>query len=75
VSKFKATCLAVLQRVRKTCQPILVARFGEPIAKVVPPRPTTGNDGWLGCMSGRAGILGDLMGPLAEPEDREVDRG
>src|SRR5207302_1891342 len=34
ISKFKATCLAVLERVRKTKKPILVTRFGEPIAEV-----------------------------------------
>ena len=37
VSKFKATCLSVLERVRKRKKPILVTRFGEPIAEVVPP--------------------------------------
>ncbi len=30
ISKFKATCLAVLERVRKTGQPVLVTRFGQP---------------------------------------------
>lgn len=34
ISKFKATCLAVLQEVRQTGQPILVTRRGEPIAEV-----------------------------------------
>jgi prevent-host-death family protein len=32
ISKFKATCLAVLERVRKTHRPIRVTRFGEPVA-------------------------------------------
>ena len=34
ISKFKATCLAVLERVRKTGQPIRVTRFGQPIAEI-----------------------------------------
>jgi hypothetical protein len=28
ISKFKATCLAVLEKVRKTGKPVLVTRFG-----------------------------------------------
>ena len=28
ISKFKATCLAVLEKVRKTRKPVLVTRFG-----------------------------------------------
>ena len=36
ISKFKATCLAVLENVRKTGKTILVTRFGEPMAEVVP---------------------------------------
>jgi antitoxin (DNA-binding transcriptional repressor) of toxin-antitoxin stability system len=74
VSKFKATCLAVLQKVKSTGQPILVTRFGEPIAEVVPPRPPTPSGGWLGCMRGRAEIHGDVVGPVAEPEDWKVNR-
>ena len=45
VSKFKATCLAVLQRVKRTGRPVRVTRFGKPVADVVPPRvkePGTG---------------------------------
>jgi CheY-like chemotaxis protein len=37
ISKFKATCHAVLERVRKTRRAIRVTRLGEPVAEVVPP--------------------------------------
>ena len=37
ISEFKATCLAVLENVRKTGKAVLVTRFGEPMAEVVPP--------------------------------------
>ena len=37
ISKFKATCLAVLERVRKTGKPVVVTRFGQPIAQISPP--------------------------------------
>jgi hypothetical protein len=32
ISKFEATCVAVLERVRRTRQPIRVTRFGDPVA-------------------------------------------
>jgi len=35
ISKFKATCLAVLEDVRRTRQPIRVTRFGKPVADVI----------------------------------------
>ena len=74
VSKFKATCLAVLQRVKKTGRPILVTRFGQPIAEVVPPRPPTPDHEWLGCMRGRAEITGDVVGPVVPAEGWKVHR-
>ena len=63
VSKFKATCLAVLQRVKRTGRPVLVTRFGEPVAEIVPPTRPAPAEEWLGCMKGRAEILGDVVGP------------
>ncbi len=37
ISDFKARCLAILDRVKKTGQPVIVTRRNEPIAQVVPP--------------------------------------
>jgi len=74
VSKFKATCLAVLQRVKRTGHPVLVTRFGEPIVEVVPPsRPATDAE-WLGCMKGRAEIKGDIVGPALGAEAWKAER-
>ena len=50
ISKFKATCLAVLDRVNRTGQPVLITRFGKPVAEVVPPSPPARPERWLGCM-------------------------
>ncbi|MEE4272310.1 MAG: type II toxin-antitoxin system prevent-host-death family antitoxin [Thermoanaerobaculales bacterium] len=74
ISKFKATCLAVLQRVRKTGQPVLVTRFGEPVAEVVPPSPGTNPDPWLGSMEGTGEIIGDLVEPAVDAQDWEAER-
>lgn len=69
VSKFKATCLAVLQRVQKTRQPIRVTRFGKPIAEVVPASPPPPAANWMGSMAGTAEILGDIVGPISTEEE------
>lgn len=37
ISKFKGTWLAVLERVNNTGEPILVTRFGKPVATIMPP--------------------------------------
>ena len=63
ISEFKATCLAVLERVRRTGVPVLVTRRGEPMAEVVPPSYATGGGSWLGSMQGTATIEGDLVEP------------
>ncbi len=66
VSRFKATCLAVLQRVKRTGKPVLITRFGEPVAELVPPSPQASKPDWLGSMEGRAQVLGDIVGPALE---------
>lgn len=63
VSKFKATCLAVLEDVRKTRTPIVITRFGKPIAEVRPPAPVR-KKSWLGCMADSTEINGDIVGPV-----------
>ena len=63
ISQFKATCLAVLERVRATGQPVLVTKFGRPIAEVVPPAPPARAAAWLGALRGRGRIAGDVTVP------------
>jgi len=63
ISKFKATCLAVLEDVRKTGTPVRITRFGRPVAEVVPSRPAK-KASWLGCMKDSLEISGDIVGPL-----------
>lgn len=72
ISKFKATCLAVMERVRKTRQPVRVTRFGEPVAEIVPPSPPPRPEQWLGCMQGTAEVIGDVVSPAAEADDWEA---
>jgi prevent-host-death family protein len=73
VSKFKATCLSVLETVRKTRKPIRITRFGKPLAEVVPPSPPPRRE-WLGSMAGTVIILGDIISPTTEEDDWDVLR-
>ncbi len=73
ISKFKATCLAVLERVRRTRQPVLVTRFGVPVAEVVPPPQPSRKASWLGAMAGSGKILGDIVAPAMEAGEWEAE--
>jgi antitoxin (DNA-binding transcriptional repressor) of toxin-antitoxin stability system len=70
ISKFKATCLAVLERVRVTNQPIRVTRFGKPMAEIRPPAPTERPRRRFGMGKGK--ILGDIVGPVMDESDFEA---
>lgn len=73
ISKFKATCLAVLQEVQQTGNPVLVTKFGKPVAQVSPPKRTRKKKSWLGCMEGTAVIEGDIVGPIGAFDGWDVE--
>ena len=66
ISKFKATCLATLERVRRTGRPLRVTRFGKPIADIVPSSPELRQPEWLGSLRGTIEIRGDILTPSSE---------
>ena len=74
ISKFKATCLARLDKVKRTGQPLLITRRGEPIAEVVSPSPAKAVSGWLGSLQSTGRIVGDIVAPATEAADWEALR-
>jgi len=72
ISKFKATCLALLKKVQKTGEPIIVTRKGEPVAMVVPPPEVDKTGQWLGSFRSSGKILGDIISPACDECDWEV---
>lgn len=72
ISQFKATCLAILARVKRTQKPILVLRKGEPIAQVMPPPHSPMPQSWLGSFSSSGKIIGDIIHPVSSSEEWEV---
>jgi prevent-host-death family protein len=73
ISEFKAKCLAILDEVDKTRQPIRITRHGKPIAEINPPVPVECAS-WIGSMKGTGKILGDIVSPASDLEDWEVLR-
>ena len=69
ISKFKATCLSVVEKVRKTRTPILITRHGVPVAQIMPPQPAEQQKSWLGGLAGTVQIHGDIVGPLTTESD------
>lgn len=69
ISRFKATCLAALERVRTTGQPLRITRFGKPVADIVPPAPPAPDPDWMGSMKGTIEIRGDIVGPAVPATD------
>jgi len=69
ISVFKATCLERLETVRRTREPLLITRRGEPVAVIMPP-PQAGS--WLGRFAGTAAIAGDVVSPAADESDFEA---
>ncbi len=72
ISKFKATCLALLDSVNKTGQPLIITRRGVPIAQIVPPPVTKKNKNWLGSFRNSGSIKGDIVSPATRLQEWEV---
>jgi prevent-host-death family protein len=74
ISEFKAKCLALLEQVRKTKQPIRVTRHGKPVAEIVPSTALDDRAAWIASMQGSGKTLGDIISPATDEDDWEVLR-
>lgn len=72
ISEFKAKCLSLLEEVDKTKIPLRVTKRGKAIADVVPPAVETVERDWLGSMSQRFEIIGDIVSPVIEIREIEA---
>ena len=72
ISKFKAKCLAILERVRRTNEPIRVTRFGKAVAEIMPPSSTTLPRRRLGTLANSFVIHGDIVSPIGDISDWEA---
>jgi len=74
VTKFKASCLALLEKVKSTGQTILVTRQGEPIALISPPPRPEKPESWLGSFKSKGRIVGDIVSQISDEKDWEALR-
>jgi prevent-host-death family protein len=65
--KFKAECLAVMDRVRKTRRGIIITKRNVPIAQLVPLQEK--EEEVFGSMKGMIHFLGDIISPIDEVWD------
>jgi prevent-host-death family protein len=66
-AEFKARCLALMEDVQSTRQPLLITKRGKPVAKLVP--ADNGKDDFIGSLKGVFRIVGDIESPAVPPED------
>ena len=69
--QFKNRCLAIMDEVQQSGEPVLITKHGKPVAKLVPAdRP---GDDIFDCMAGKVKILGDIVSPITPEQDWEYD--
>jgi len=73
ISQFKAKCLALIDQVHKTRQPLRITRHGRPLAEVIPAGPDRKRQ-FLGDMIGTAEIVGDIISPIIDLDEIEAYR-
>jgi prevent-host-death family protein len=65
--KFRTHCLAVMQDVQATGEPVVVTKRGAPVVKIVP--VVWDKDKLFGFMAGEFGITGDIESPVIPLEE------
>ncbi len=68
--EFKAKCLAIMDQVLRSGEPVLVTKHGKPVVKLVPAENRA--DDIFGYMAGKVKIVGDIVGPITPLEDWET---
>jgi len=61
-TEFKAQCLALMDRVNKTGEEIVITKHGKPVAKLIALREQPWEPAF-GSMKGTVQILGDIVAP------------
>ncbi len=69
ISTFKATCLSLLDNVRKTGRPLLGLKHGKPIAHILPPPPPPKTESWLGSFRHTGRVTGDIISPATNESE------
>lgn len=68
--EFKAKCLALMDDIQSSGEPIVVTKRGKPVVKVIP--YTADSSDIFGFMAGRMTILGDIESPAVPLKDWKI---
>jgi len=68
--EFKAQCLAIMDQVLHSGEPVLITKHGKPVVRLVPAEKQA--DEIFGYMAGKVKIVGDIVGPITPLEDWET---
>ena len=71
-SEFKAKCLAILDQVERTGEPVTILKRGRPVARLVPPSLGSGEYPQH-ALFGTVKILGDVVEPVLPATDWEAE--
>jgi prevent-host-death family protein len=70
---FKAHCLQVMEKVRRTRQEVVITKRGVPVAKLVPADPP--KKFVLGALAGKFTSVGDIVSsPLSDQEWKAIEQ-
>jgi prevent-host-death family protein len=71
--EFKAKCLALMDEIEATGEPIIVTKRGRPVVRVAPAEPASDADKrpLFGAMRGKAVIIGDIVSSIYTDEEWE----
>jgi prevent-host-death family protein len=68
--KFKAQCLALIDDVHEKHEEVVITKHGKPMARLVPLEASPEKaKSIFGSMRGQFEIVGDIVGPIVDPED------
>lgn len=73
-SEFKAKCLAILDRVAETGEPVVILKRGKPVAELTRPLPREAASPQA-ALVGSVRIRGDITGPVLPPDAWAAERG
>jgi prevent-host-death family protein len=70
--EFKARCLALMDNVQNTREPLVITKRGKPVAKLVPADDV--NRDFIGRLEGIVRIVGDIESPVVPLESWKILR-
>ena len=68
---FKAQCLALMDEVQATHEPVVITKRGKPVAKLVSVDPDKEDD-LFGLWEGKVKITGDIISPVFDLDEWDM---